>query len=330
MRRAFLLTMLALISASCNPAQSSLIPLSRFTDSAAAKTAYSANTPAPILAFPTLTPDSPIAVPTPLCDPAINFCLLDGHFFFQRPISAPYQNTADRSYLFGSTENDKHQPHHGIDMPNAGGTPVLAAANGIIVFADSDRKDKVSPWPDFYGNVIIIQHDFGANRRNIYSLYGHLSEIDVVPGQIVQAGEVIGLVGSTGAALGSHLHFEVRVGGNTYDDSRNPALWLIPLEGTGVIAGRVADKDGNLLHLTDMKLQFYPFDTSQPDSDILVETYASEQDPVSSDENLQENFAVGDLAAGRYRITFYANYQSYNRWVEVKPDRLTYVEFIVK
>ncbi len=315
---------------SCKPVQSSLIPYSLFAVSSPTENVIPSNTPILVTSLTTSTPETPTATPTPACDPSLTFCILDGHFFFHRPIFLPYRMTAEIAYLFGSTEDGKLGPHHGIDLPNATGTPVAAVADGTVVFAGSDRKNLVGPYTDFYGNVIIIQHSIDGIQQPVYSLYGHLSEVGVMPGQMVKAGELIGRVGSTGIAMGSHLHFEVRVGENAYDASSNPYLWLIPLGGTGVIAGRVVDEQGNMLHLTNIKIQFYPPDTSQPSSTLLVETYGPEKDHVISDFSLQENFAVGDLVAGKYRIAVDADYQLYQRWVEVQAGKLTDVEFVVK
>jgi len=247
-----------------------------------------------------------------------------------RPIFLPYRMTAERSYLFGETEDGKLEPHHGIDLPNATGTPVAAAADGTVVFAGSDRKNLVGLFTDFYGNVIVIQHSFPGIQEPVYSLYGHLSVVSVVVGETVTAGELIGRVGSTGIAMGSHLHFEVRVGANAYDASSNPYLWLTPLGGTGVISGRVADGQGKLLYLNNVRVQFYPSDIGQPSLTLQVETYAPEKNHVISDADLKENFAVGDLTAGKYRISFEGDDKLYERWVEVQAGKLTFVDFIVK
>lgn len=86
--------------------------------------------------------------------------------------------------------------HSGVDLGAPLGSPVLAAFSGRVVSAD---------WMGGYGNAIVLQH--GAGLR---SLYAHLSESLVSPGQFIPQGAVIGLSGSTGNSTGPHLHFEVR------------------------------------------------------------------------------------------------------------------------
>jgi murein DD-endopeptidase MepM/ murein hydrolase activator NlpD len=76
------------------------------------------------------------------------------------------------------------------------GTPVLAAYSGKVESAD---------WLGGYGMTVILNH---TNAQQ--TLYGHMSEIFVQPGQVVSKGTVIGRVGSTGNSTGPHLHFEVR------------------------------------------------------------------------------------------------------------------------
>lgn len=86
--------------------------------------------------------------------------------------------------------------HAGTDIGAPTGTPVLAAATGEVAIAD---------WMGGYGLAVVVQHN--QSQR---SLYGHLSEITVKPGEWVQQGTVIGRVGSTGNSTGPHLHFEWR------------------------------------------------------------------------------------------------------------------------
>ncbi len=87
--------------------------------------------------------------------------------------------------------------HSGTDLGAPMGTPVLAALTGRVIMADFFGG---------YGLAVALEHNQGSQQ----TLYGHLSEIFVKPGEIVKQGAVIGRVGSTGASTGPHLHFEFR------------------------------------------------------------------------------------------------------------------------
>ena len=97
--------------------------------------------------------------------------------------------------------------HTGTDIACAEGTPILAAADGIVTVANG-----LDSWGGSYGYYIQIDHGSGLE-----TLYAHCLSICVTTGQQVQAGEVIGYVGHTGRATGSHLHLEVSVDGNRAD-----------------------------------------------------------------------------------------------------------------
>ena len=88
--------------------------------------------------------------------------------------------------------------HRGIDITADVGSLVLASADGTVL-AMGRRRD--------YGKTIIVQHRFG-----ISTVYAHLSDYNVTPGEPVRRGQVIGFVGNTGRSTGPHLHYEVRVG----------------------------------------------------------------------------------------------------------------------
>jgi murein DD-endopeptidase MepM/ murein hydrolase activator NlpD len=98
--------------------------------------------------------------------------------------------------------------HAGIDLAAGTGSPIRAAAEGVVESTGNEGG---------YGQTIRIQHADGTQ-----TLYAHLSAITVGAGQQVAAGEEIGREGNTGASTGPHLHFEVRIGGNPVD----PAVWL--------------------------------------------------------------------------------------------------------
>ena len=92
--------------------------------------------------------------------------------------------------------------HTGTDIACAEGTPILAAADGVVTVANG-----LDSWGGSYGYYIQIDHGGGLE-----TLYAHCSSICVTTGQQVQAGEVIGYVGHTGRVTGNHLHLEVWVG----------------------------------------------------------------------------------------------------------------------
>src|SRR6185503_775303 len=105
---------------------------------------------------------------------------------FQRPIEAPANTSVDQTYAYGSTARSTREPHHGVEFLNKYGTPVHAAADGVVVFAGADKEAVYSPWVDFYGNVIVVEH-----ADNLFTLYAHLSAIDVQVGQRVEVEEKI-------------------------------------------------------------------------------------------------------------------------------------------
>ncbi len=91
------------------------------------------------------------------------------------------------------------RPHEGIDLANGIGTPIVASASGTVIIAS---------WQGGYGNMVVVSHG-----NNVTTGYAHLSSIGVSVGQTVGQGSVVGGMGSTGNSTGSHLHFEVRLGG---------------------------------------------------------------------------------------------------------------------
>ena len=97
--------------------------------------------------------------------------------------------------------------HTGTDIACAEGTPILAAADGVVTVANG-----LDNWGGSYGYYIQIDHGGGLE-----TLYAHCSSICVTTGQQVQAGEVIGYVGHTGRATGSHLHWETHINRNISD-----------------------------------------------------------------------------------------------------------------
>ncbi|HEX7952005.1 MAG TPA: M23 family metallopeptidase [Burkholderiales bacterium] len=100
--------------------------------------------------------------------------------------------------------------HSGID---------LAASSGSPIFATSDGRVGTADWRGGYGLFVALDHGGGVQTR-----YGHMSRLNVFPGQQVRKGDVIGFVGSTGLSTGPHLHYEVRLNGQAV----NPIPYLKP------------------------------------------------------------------------------------------------------
>lgn len=88
--------------------------------------------------------------------------------------------------------------HQGIDLAQKGNVPILASASGTVRYAQ---------WMNSYGNVVIIRHRI--NNKNYDTTYAHLKSFNVKPGQKVEQGQPIGMMGNTGDSTGQHLHFEV-------------------------------------------------------------------------------------------------------------------------
>lgn len=115
--------------------------------------------------------------------------------------------------------------HYGTDFAAATGTPVLAASDGKVVFAGT-RKG--------YGNTVVIEHGKGVS-----TLYAHLHRIHVRPGQPIQQGRELGLVGATGWATGPHLHYEIRVEGKPRDPLKAALpMQAAPLQGEQLLTFR--------------------------------------------------------------------------------------------
>lgn len=121
------------------------------------------------------------------------------------PIGKPYEGK--QTSHFGLRHNPfgggEIEGHAGLDFKGPVGAPIKATADGQVAFAG---------WKGGYGNCIIVQHPSGFE-----TLYGHLSRIQVQPGQKVASGDVIGKLGSTGRSTGPHVHYEIRKNGERID-----------------------------------------------------------------------------------------------------------------
>ena len=120
---------------------------------------------------------------------------------FSMPVTGSFRWTSGFGPRWG-------RMHEGVDMAGPVGTPIYSTADGVVVQAG---------WSSGYGRLIKIQHEFGIETR-----YAHLNAIRVEVGQRVSRGERIGDMGNSGRSTGSHLHYEIRVGG----EPLNPMIYI--------------------------------------------------------------------------------------------------------
>ena len=120
---------------------------------------------------------------------------------FASPLKDSFRFTSGFGYRWGRL-------HAGTDFAAPQGTPIYATADGVVTHAG---------WLSGYGRLVKIQHDFGIETR-----YAHNSRLHVRVGERVSRGDKIADMGSTGRSTGTHLHYEVRVGGEPV----NPMMYI--------------------------------------------------------------------------------------------------------
>ncbi|MCL5951430.1 MAG: peptidoglycan DD-metalloendopeptidase family protein [Chloroflexi bacterium] len=287
-------------------------------------------TPAPSVTATSSTPKpkpSETAPPTSTPRPVVQ------HFLVGRPV-APNAKMIfpDPTYLYGTTEKGDLDVHHGEEFENPIGTSLYAVADGTVVTAGSDMqricgndgKGMCGPYitagKGFYGNLVVIRLAQDYNGVPVFALYGHMNKVFVTAGTAVKKGDLIGEIGMSGIALGPHVHFEIRLGVNDYSHTRNPILWMTPLPGHGSLAGRYTDTEGNLIRGALV-------DIYRTDNTFLfeTETYGRDRWPaVNSDDQLKENFAIGDLPAGDYVVRIAG--QPFAVRVSIERGKLSLVE----
>jgi murein DD-endopeptidase MepM/ murein hydrolase activator NlpD len=247
------------------------------------------------------------------------------HTWFERPIALTDQPYIDQTYRYGSTMGGTFQQHQGVEFNDPDGTPVHAIGDGTVVFAGLAERGS---------NTVAIRHDRKFKGQFVYSTYYHNSRLLVSVGQHVKVGDVIALVGNTGRATNDHLHLEVHV---TPSDSTplvvdpnerfprytvNPELWIRPLPGTGVLAGRVWNAQG----LPAQQVRVYGLVKAEPQETpySYAETYGEHNRP---DPDYGEHFAVSDVEPGDYALAVVVDGRKMTRRVRVEADRVTWVEF---
>lgn len=245
----------------------------------------------------------------------------EDHYLLLRPIPSGFRNYDLEWYPYGNDvlvpQFYPYRVHHGLDFPNDTGTPILAAGSGTVIHSGPlpSPRDGVN----YYGNTVIIKHDWQWQGQDVYTLYAHTLELFVAVGDYVHQGDLLAGVGSSGEVSGPHLHLEVRLGDNNYYSSRNPSLWLAPYEGWGVLAGTFTDSRGRAIQ--NAVIVVTPLNVDYPVR--VVHTYLS--DAVTPDDYWQENFVVADLPQGRYEVTLFVADRIYERTVDLLPGRTNYI-----
>jgi murein DD-endopeptidase MepM/ murein hydrolase activator NlpD len=247
------------------------------------------------------------------------------HSWFERPIALTDQPYIDQTYRYGSTMGGTFQQHQGVEFNNPDGTAVHAIGDGVVVYAGPAERGS---------NTVAIRHDRRWKGLFIFSTYYHNSKLLVTVGQRVKAGDVIALVGNTGRATNDHLHLEVHAApvdslALIVDSTErfpkytvNPELWIRPLPGTGIVAGRVWDAQGRpaaqarVFGLIKAEPQETPYS--------YAETYGEHNHP---DPDYGEHFAVSDVEPGEYTLAVAVSGRRMTRRVRVEAGQVTWVEF---
>jgi murein DD-endopeptidase MepM/ murein hydrolase activator NlpD len=240
------------------------------------------------------------------------------HFLFSRPVLADMKVWALEDYRYGGVFF-RNVVHTGIDIPLKVGSPVYAAGSGRVAWSGFGLMSGETNPDDPYGLAVVIRHDFGYQGQTLYTVYGHLSETNLVIGQPVKSGEVIGLSGATGKVTGPHLHFEVRIGDNSFSRSRNPELWIVPPQGWGILVGQLKTLDDEWL--LRLKVLIRSLDSGER---YWVATYG--EGPVNSDPYYGENLVIGDLPAGWYRVLIPGE-TSQHLDIEILPGRVSFFRY---
>lgn len=238
-----------------------------------------------------------------------------------RPISSEDNDWVSTYYPYGSTAGGEYLIHHGVDIVNPLGTPVQASGSGTVLYAGDDNERVFGLQTNFYGQLVILHMDREYHGQHVFTLYGHLSVVEVREGQRVEVGQKLGEVGATGIALGPHLHFEVRTTDAWgYGATRNPELWLEPHPDRGVIAGLVTDDQGGVLQ--EVRLLLYPaHDPSHPNRGGW--SYVNRG--VNRDEAWFENFVLGDVMAGEWAVVADLPDWRPRQHVTVRPGEVSWV-----
>jgi len=249
--------------------------------------------------------------------------------WFRRPIERNDNPYIDQTYRYGSTMGGNFQQHQGVEFNNADGTAVHAIGSGEVVYAGPAEQGALT---------VAIRMDSLLTTPNqryfLYSVYYHNSALLVNVGDHVATGQIISRVGNTGRATNDHLHLEVAASPDQdvtqIVDSlqrfpihtTNPELWIDPIPGTGTLAGRVLDAQGNPVPQARIYGIVKPDPSETPFS--YIETYGDKAHPHPL---YNENFALSDIPPGTYTLGVSIGSKKVWRKVIIQPGLVTWVEF---
>jgi murein DD-endopeptidase MepM/ murein hydrolase activator NlpD len=267
---------------------------------------------------PTPTPvPRTVPVPTDLPD----YTQAREHFWFTRPFTNAFATWGSYYYPYGTNGRGQYFWHTGIDIQNPQGTTIVAVGDGTVTFAGSDEQTVIGPWPNFYGQAVIIEHDRRWNNEPVYTLYGHVSKMLVHPGQQVKTGDPIAEVGQLGVALGPHLHLEVRLGAGTYNDVENPDFWVRPDANYGVITGRVTDYQNFFV-----PQQLVTLHRINEPSRFWRQTFTYPDNIINSSQQFAETFTFSDVPADNYLLKTFFDGRQITVPITVSNRAVTFAE----
>ncbi|NLF32524.1 MAG: M23 family metallopeptidase, partial [Planctomycetes bacterium] len=162
---------------------------------------------------------------------------------------------------------------------------------------------------------------------DVYVVYGHLDQISVAAGQHVAAGVQVAEAGSTGIALGPHLHLEVRVGENSYANAVNPALWLKPPDGTGTLALRLLTADRRTWDGAEVTL--FRVDGSSRVWAGELATYQT-AGGIQGDPAWGENGVLAGVPAGDYYVFAEVDGEEVGAEITIRAGETTFIELTTR
>jgi len=255
--------------------------------------------------------------------PALDLTVVGPHFWLSKPLPGAGRTLINQRFPYGWDENGRLLLHNGVDIAEDLGTPVLAVADGTVIVAQSDFNAWYGWRCDWYGHLVVLELDERWQDQPVYALYGHVLNLKVEAGERVERGDALAEVGFGGAATNPHLHFELRIGENEFDATRNPMLWIDPGPTRGVIAGRLVDPEGRPWQGVPLALVSRNGDGGQ----FPTWSYLGDPQELSNpDEGWAENFVFSDILPGEYDIYTSIQGVDYRQPVTVSASQVATVE----